>query len=203
MPDFLRPVEGSGQRSDTDFVMYERGLSLTAAKGASVLATISEPYFERNWKTFCSHAHTPVASQTDKPGVIVSGRVAVFAHPIFTTYARHSMSFHRDLVLDVVKRFLPTPLISCQGPTSLQASITKQHDRHIVHLLHYIPERRGLNFDVVEDPMYIAPTDVSVRVSAKKATLVPSGQDLPIRQEGEVVVVSVPAALGKAMICLE
>ena len=202
-PDFLRPSKATGLRTDTDYVMYERGLSLTATPDAEVFATISEPYFERNWKTFCSHAHTPVATQTDKPGVLVARNLAVFAHPIFTTYAHHSMSFHRDLVLKLLKTLLPTPLLSCPGPTSLQATLTRQGDRHIIHLLHYIPERRGLKFDIVEDPMPVAATEITVRVQAKTATLVPFGTDLPLRMEGDVCVVSVPAFVGKAMICLE
>jgi hypothetical protein len=202
-PDFLRPTDASGLRTDTDFVMYEKGVAITPAPGSDVWATISEPYFNRTWDTFCSHAHTPVKTQTDKAGVVVNGKIAVFAHPIFTTYANHSMSFHRDLLLNVLKQLLPTPLVHIAGPTSLQASICEQGDRHLVHLLHYIPERRGLNFEVVEDRMYIAPGELTVRVEANKATLVPSGEEIPLRQNGNTVTVSVPAADGKQIICLE
>jgi transcription elongation GreA/GreB family factor len=60
-----------------------------------------------------------------------------------------------------------------------------------------------LNFDVVEDRMPIAKTEVRVRVKATKATHAPSGQTLALRQEGDVVVVTVPAASGHTLVCLE
>lgn len=196
-PDFLRTAG-----DQTDYVMYERGLSLQPADGAEVLATISEPYFNRTYKTFCSHAHTPVNEATTKPGVVKKGNLIVFAHPIFTTFARHSMSFHRDTVLEALKLLLPVPLVEVDGPTSLQASITKQGDRRIVHLLHYIPERRGLKFDVVEDRMVIKSTEVRVRGTVKSVTLVPSNESLDFEQRGDQVVFRIPQADGKLMICL-
>lgn len=197
-PDFLR-LKGA----ETDYVMYEKGVALEAAHGAEVLAIISEPYFNRTYATFCSHAHTPVNQATNKPGVIKSGNLVVFAHPVFSTYATHSMSFHRDIVLDALKSILPTPLLEVDGPTSLQASITQQGTRRIVHLLHYIPERRGLKFDVVEDRMVIKSAEVRVRGTAKQVTLVPSGESLSFEQRGDQVAFTIPQADGKLMICIE
>ena len=197
-PDFLR-LKGV----ETDYVMYEKGVALQAGPAAEVLATISEPYFNRTYATFCSHAHTPVSEATNKPGVIKSGNLVVFAHPVFSTYATHSMSFHRDIVLEALKSLLPTPLLEVNGPTSLQASITQQGTRRIVHLLHYIPERRGLKFDVVEDRMVIKSTEVRVRGTAKQVTLVPSGESLSFEQRGDQVAFTVPQADGKLMICID
>ncbi len=197
-PDFLRPIG-----EETDYVMYERGLSLTPANGAEVLATISEPYFNRTYATFCSHAHTPVNAATSKPGIIKGGNVVVFAHPIFSIYAQHSMSFHRDQVLQALKSLLPIPLVEVDGPTSLQATITRQENRKILHLLHYIPERRGLKFDVIEDRMVIKSTEVRVRGTATRVTIVPTGEDLPFEQRGDQVAFTIPQSDGKLMICIE
>jgi hypothetical protein len=189
--------------SDTDYVMYEQGLKLRPAAGANVLGTVTEPFFNRNWEKFCSHAHSPAREATSQPAALHAGKIVVFAHPIFTTYGKHSMSFHRDFVLDALKRLLPVPLLTVPGPTSLQATLTKQGDRHIVHLLHYVPERRGLRFDIVEDRMPVLDTTVRARVPAKSATLVPSGVSIPVTSEGDVSVFTVPAFLGKQMIALE
>jgi hypothetical protein len=202
-PDFLRPAEGLVGRSDTDYVMYERGQAVRAADGAEVLATISEPYFERSWDRFVSHAHTPVARATDAPAALVAGKIAYLAHPVFTTYAKHSMPFHRDLVLACLERILPTPLLEAEGPTSLQATLTRQDDRHVVHLLHYIPERRGLTFDVVEDRLPVHGVRVRARVPAAKATLVPQGEPLPLQQEDGTVSFVVPQVDGHQMVLLE
>jgi hypothetical protein len=197
-PDFVRMAGET-----TDAVMYERGLTLTAQPGAEVLATVTQPYFNRTWETFISHAHSPAAASTDIPAVVAKGRVVCFAHPLFTTYAEHSMSFHRELALAGLRRVLPEPLIELEGPTSLQASITKQDERWAVHLLHYIPERRGLRFDIVEDPMPVLATDITVRVAAKKAYLVPSGQELAVNEIPGGIRFTVPAFLGRQIIALE
>ena len=200
-PDFLR-TEIAG-RGDTDYVMYERGVEVTAAEGAEVLACISVPYFERSYDRFVSHAHTPVDHVTDIPGVLQKGRIVYFAHPIFTTYALHSMPFHRDVVLAALKRLLPKPLLEAEGPTSLQATLTRQEERHIVHLLHYIPERRGLRFEVVEDALPLYEVRVRVRLDAARATLVPQGTDIPLHREDGAFSFVVPCVNGHQMIALE
>jgi hypothetical protein len=133
----------------------------------------------------------------------VAGKIAYLAHPVFTTYAKHSMPFHRDLVLACLERILPTPLLEAEGPTSLQATLTRQDDRHVVHLLHYIPERRGLTFDVVEDRLPVHGVRVRARVPAAKATLVPQGEPLPLQQEDGTVSFVVPQVDGHQMVLLE
>lgn len=197
-PDFLQPID-----EDTAYVMYEKGISITASPGTDILATINEPYFNRTWDHFCSHAHTPVANRTQKPGIVLGEKVAVFAHPIFSTYAKHSMSFHRNVVLSVLDRLLPNPLVKIKGPKSLQATLTKQGDRHILHLLHYVPERRALNFDVIEDRMWIPPLEIEIGFPVKSARIALSGEALPVEEKGDSSVLKVPASLGKLHVVLE
>ncbi len=155
-PDFVRTFLAG--RQGTDYVMYERGVEVAAAEDAEVLATITEPYFERSFDRFVSHAHTPPAKVTDRPAATQKGRILHLAHPVFTTYALHSMPFHRDYTLAALRRLLPEPVVEVVGgPTSLQATLTALQDgRRVVHLLHYVSERRGLKLDVVEDrlPVY-------------------------------------------------
>ncbi|HEY0867522.1 MAG TPA: alpha-amylase family protein [Fimbriimonas sp.] len=197
-PDFMR-LAGE----ETDYVMYERGMKVEAVEGAEVLATIGVPYFNRSWDTFISHAHSPVKEATDLPAIVRKGRAVYFAHPVFTSYARHSMSFYRDAVLKVLAELLPDPLVVAPGPTSLQATMTAQGDRRIVHLLHYIPERRALNFDVVEDRLPLYDVPVSVLGTYSGATLQPQGEALEVRHEGGRTKVAVPVVDGHQMVVFE
>lgn len=202
-PNFLRPSQTVHRQSSSDFVMYERGFQLKAGENTEVLATVSQPYFTRTWDKFISHAHSPVEKSTSQPGILQKGRVILFSHPIFTTYALHSMSFHRDIVLSCLERLLPSPLVKMDGPTSLQASLTRQDARHVLHLLHYVPERRGLRLDIVEDPMPVLACSAQIRVKASRAFLIPDGQELPLIKGEGGVSVEIPAFLGHAHICLE
>lgn len=202
-PTFLRPNEELSSQSSTDFVMYERGLKVTPVRDATVLAQEAAPYFNRTWDHFCSHAHAPADQLTDNPLVLRAENMIYFSHPVFTTYARHSMSFHRDLVLAAIATLLPEPLVKLDGPTSLQATLTEQPDRTLLHLLHYIPERRGLNFDVVEDPMPVNESEVWVRTERTRAIKVPSGEVLPAQRVGGYLVITVPAFLGRTIVSIE
>jgi hypothetical protein len=54
-----------------------------------------------------------------------------------------------------------------------------------VHLLHYIPERRGVAFDVVEDviPLYNLPVSIQVAEPVTRVACVPQGESLSFTQE--------------------
>lgn len=202
-PDFLRPKTVLPAQADTDFVMYERGLHLLPAEGAESLAEISNPFFTRTWDKFISHSHSPVDKKADISGVLQKGNIILFAHPIFTTYAKHSMTFHRQLFLACLARLLSNPLVEVQGPSSLQANLTRQGDRHILHLLHYIPERRGLTLDIVEEGLPVLETSAVVRVKADRAYLVPSVTELAVKKMEGGLEVQIPTFTGFCHICLE
>jgi hypothetical protein len=177
-PDFARPKLGFAGRPDTDYVMYERGLAVTPREGVEVFATITEPYFERSYDRFVSHAHTPPETTTEKPAVLKLGNVVHFVHPVFTTYAVHSMLFHREIVLAALRKLLPDPKVICEAPSTLQATMTRLPDgREILHLLHYVPERRGQNLEVVEDRLPLTNIKVST-LGSWQAKLQPQNQDL-------------------------
>jgi hypothetical protein len=177
-PDFIRPKHGFAGRPDSDYVMYERGLAVTAAPGAEVFATVSEPYFERSYDKFVSHAHTPPEKTTEKPAVLKLGKVVHLVHPVFSTYANHSMLFHREIVLAALRMLLPEPKLICEAPSTLQATMTRLPDGHeILHFLHYVPERRGERLEVVEDRLPL----MNVKVSALgqwDAKIQPQGHQL-------------------------
>jgi len=200
-PDFLR-TELAG-RPDTDYVMYERGTEVRATEGAEVLAKVSVPYFERSYDRFVSHAHTPVEKSTEIPGVLQKGEVVYFAHPIFTTYAKHSMPFHRDVVMSALRRLLPVPLVEAEGPTTLQANLTELPDgRQVVHLLHYVPERRGLNFEIVEDRLPLHHVPVSVK-GEWTPILQPQGEALSCEHQDGRTRFTVPIVDGHQIVELQ
>ncbi|MCU0317591.1 MAG: hypothetical protein MUC92_13480, partial [Fimbriimonadaceae bacterium] len=201
-PDYLRLQPVSGLSSDTNHVMYDKGKWFEAQEDAEIWATITEPFFNRAWNHFCSHAHTPPSTETEKPGLIVSDQVAVFSHPIFGLYAKHSVTVYRDLFLRAVKRFLPVPLVQRDGPSSLQAHVTEGDQGLIVHLLHYIPERRGLMHDIIEEGMIIQSGEIRIRTERETAMLIPEGLPLETKREDEVLVVHFPTRVGKMMICI-
>lgn len=206
-PDFARPLGALSEGvADTQYVMYLRGQKVSPAEGADVLAEIWEPYFNRTYQHFCSHAHTPVARRSENPGALRKGRVVYLAHPVFSTFAQYGMPFYKQLVLNALKMLLPSPLVIADAPSTLQVTWNRQpaHGRSVVHLLHYIPERRTLAADYLEDviPLYSVP--LRLRASApKRVYLAPQREQIPFQTEGEYLSLIVPEVRGHQMVVLE
>lgn len=74
--------------------------------------------------------------------------------------------------------------------------------RWVLHLLHYVPVRRGADFDVVEDVIPLFDVKVSVRSPGrvKAARLVPDGPDLEVRRRRGWVEFTVPEVRGHQMV---
>lgn len=186
-PDFILPQGSlSAGLPLTEHVMYQRGLQVEARPGVEVLAQVAVPYFNREWRHFCSHQHTPSTHQVGYPGVLRAGKVIYFIHPIFTQYRERAPKWVKTLFLSAVDQLLPRPLLKIQAPSTLLACLNEQSNlnRRILHLLHYIPERRGLEFDTLEDVIPLHEIAVAVRSEqpTRRVALVPQGMEIAFEQ---------------------
>jgi hypothetical protein len=206
-PDFVAPRTAlAGGVPATQHVLYERGLNLAPRPGAEVLAVLGHPYFNRTWAHFCSHSHTPAAAPSDWPGAVQHGRVITFAHPLFGMYTRHSARVYRQLVLNAIARLLPRPLLRTDAPTTAQVMLTCQPaaNRRIVHVLHYLPQRRHAGFDTLEDVIPVFNVTLAVRGDMPRAVyLAPSRQSLQANAVDGYAQVRIPEVRGHAMVVLE
>jgi hypothetical protein len=207
-PDFVvaRPAAAEGL-GDAEQVMYERALNLRPAADATVLADIWQPYFNRTWEHFCSHSHTPCERQSEWPAVLQKGRIIQFAHPIFGMYQRHGARAYKLMVLNALARLLPAPLIKTDAPTTAHLTVNRQaaQGRSVVHLLHYIPERRANNIDTIEEVIPLSRVSLALRLEGEPARiyLAPGGEDLPFSYEEGYARVLVPEVRGHQMVVFE
>ncbi len=99
---------------------------------------------------------------------------------------------------------LPDPLVRHTGPSTLLAALNEQaaQSRYVLHLLHYIPERRGTSFDTIEDVIPLYDVAVSLRCSqpVTGVTLVPDGAALPWQVENGRVSFRLPKIAGHQMV---
>jgi len=207
-PDFL-VVDGPLAEGlpRTELVMYMRGKAVRPRSGAQVLMGTHVPYFNRTWDHFFSHRHTPSAGKSGPPGIVQNGRCIYFMHPVFTQYHANAPLWVKRLTGNALRRLLPDPVIEVKAPSSLLAAVNEQEreNRWVVHLLHYIPERRGQAFDVIEDVIPLANVDVRVRTPrpVRRAVLAPQGTSLEARRDGAYTVFRLPVLDGHQMIALE
>ena len=205
-PDFLltRELIGKGLPK-TEHVIYLKGLQVDPLPGSNLLADTLTPYFNRTYQHFCSHRHTPSAGKIGYPGIVYNGKnVIYFAHPIFTQYNDSAPRWVKTLLLNAIDLLLPHPLLRHNGPSTVVATVSEQtaHNRQVIHLLHYIPERRGQAFDVIEDiiPLYHIELSLRLEQPVKKVTLVPQGQPLEYTRSGGRLIFTVPQVTGHQMV---
>jgi hypothetical protein len=189
----------------TDHVMYEKGLRVTPAHGATVLARVVEPYFDRTWDHFSSHNQTPGDRVSRYAAAVRKGRVAYVPFPIFGAFGKHGNQAYRLLVRNILDLLLPEPLLRVEAPTSTEASITRQGRRSIIHLLQYCPERRGENLDLVEDivPLYNVPLSLKMPRQPRRVYVAPQETPLEFTYAAGRARVTVPELAGHAMIVFE
>jgi hypothetical protein len=211
-PDYVRALPELGaELEDTEYVLYDRGLAVRPTAGTKTLAQVWPPYFNRAWNHFCSHRQTPLnpAAPAPYPAVTVNaaGNVIYLAHPLFTGYRRQAPRWYKALFLAALRQLLPDPLVRCGAPTTAQVTLLRQPDagRTVVHLLHYIPERRGLEFDTIEDviPLYNVPLAFKTGQAPQRVYLAPSREALPFTYDEGYVKVVVPQVVGHQMVVAE
>jgi hypothetical protein len=205
--DYVLPKEGIAQGlRKTEHAMYMRGMEVAAEPGSEVLADTVLPYFDRTYRHFCSHRQTPSSGRLGDPAIVRNGRCIYFSHPIFSQYERNAPRWCKRLFLNALDVLLPEPLVRQDGPTTMQVTVNEQHreNRWVLHLLHYIPERRGQDFDVLEDVIPLHDVRLSVRVPEKveEVARVPENKPLGFEQKDGRVELVLPRLDGHQMIAL-
>ncbi len=208
-PDFIALKGGAMGKNlpETELVMYQKGMQVKTA-AATVLADTNVPYFNRTWEHFNSHKHTPSAGKAGYPAVTQNGKAIYFMHPVFTQYAKNAPRWCRQMFLNALDILLPEPLVrAAAAPTALLATLNEQkaRNRQVLHLLYYVPERRGNDFDVVEDVVPLFNTAISVKTEAKPVaiTTVPENKPLAFEYKNGRCELVLPELKGHQMVELK
>jgi hypothetical protein len=189
----------------TEHALYERGLRLAPARGATALARVVEPYFERDWRHFSSHFQTPPARRTRYPAALVKGRVACMAYPIFRLYGQHGLHAYRGLVQGCLRALAGRAMVESAAPSGAEISLMRPGRMTIAHLLYWPVERRTPTLDLVEDTPPLCDVRLSVALprAPRRVYLAPSRAPLECvwrEQRAEVVI---PRVEGHAMVVFE
>ncbi len=187
------------------YACENQGARVTVETGARVLAWAAAPYFNRTWEHFCSHQYTPMDRVTDEAVVVQSadGAVIYCARPLFTEYAETARRVHKQVLANCIARLLPRPRIGANNlPTTAQVTVRGQGADLIVHLLHYVHQRRGKTLDIVEDVIPLHDVKVSVRTSRSPSAvrLVPENQPIVWQYEDGYVRFEAPRLDGRQMV---
>jgi hypothetical protein len=204
--EYILPGQLGRGLAQTEYALYIRGMDVEAEPGSETLANKVSSYFDRTYKHFSSHRQTPSSGEVGGPAVIKNRMVIYFANPIFSEYYTVAPRWEKHLFLNTLGLLLPDPLIRHNGPTTLHVTIYEQSDenRWIVHLLHYIPERRSQEIDIIEDVIPLYNVKISIRLpNIKSVVCVPEQEPLLYQHKDGRVQFVLPQLNGHQMIALE
>ncbi len=138
--------------SSSDRVFYEAGMQVKPGSGVRVLVDRVLPYFKRTAVTFSSHFQTPPVEKADRYPAVMGGEGFVyFADPIFREYRRTGNLAVRDVVRRVLRDFTGGPQFGEGLPTSILVYPRRRGNDLLLTLLHYIPVRKAMDIDVIDE----------------------------------------------------
>jgi hypothetical protein len=197
--------EIAGNIAPMEYAMYERGAVVKEGEAAKVLAELGKPYFNRTYDRFCSHRHFPFEKLTGVPAIVENENVIYIANPLFTDYINLGVRVYRDILANCIERLLDKPLVKAELPYSAEVTLRKQGDRTILHILHYIAERKARKLDIVDTkiPLYNCRVSIKADKAPEKVYTAPGMQQLDFVYEKGYVVTTVPKIDGHTMVVLE
>ena len=165
-----------------DHVLYEGGESVRPCEGASVLASIVKPYFDRTYGRFCSHRQTPPGlTASDDAGIVrCEGGICV-SFPIFRMYSDYGYTIYRDILARCLAELVPGPLLRTDLPAISELTLRENGEGYVLHMLNYVITRKAKLLETIEERFTVYDRQVEVRTGARPAEVIriPDGQAVP------------------------
>jgi len=185
-PTFWKPT-ASFQKNGfaSERVFYQRGLNMKPSGDFKVLIDRVVPYFKRSDLKFCSHFQTP-PDRVDQiyPAVMSNKNVIYFSDPIFREYRQSGNLFIREILSEIIVQMVGKPLAGYGLPPSILSVPRKRNNDLIVTLLNYIPVRKCLDIDVIDQGQSFAGEMLQLPTSVKTVFCVNTSKNLPDHKNG-------------------
>lgn len=184
-------------------VLYGAPGKLRAAAGERWLGKVLNPYFQRSYRHFSSHQHTPFSpAPTGLCGGVIRDNLAVLAFPVFSIYRERGQIALKEFLLKTIDALLGgRRQIRCTGlPAEGRLTLMRQPERErtVLHLLYAPKVLKGggkHQVEVIEELPPAPPVTVELRTGFRPARLrlEPAGTELAFSQTGESIRFTVPA----------
>ncbi len=129
---------------DVRYAMYDTGILMNADEGTQVLADYIKPYFNRHRDAERGYFYTPPMAPDGHPAITRCGNVYHISFKMFETYYTGGMLAHKEIVSDMLKALIKTPLIKAEAlPRTARATLTRNSDFDLLHVKVDYPEIHG------------------------------------------------------------
>ena len=210
-PDFIR----------SPMVMYIRSKRIKVSDGES-LGQVYDPYFNRTFKHFSSHQHTPY----DKSGSgydcgVTKNNILYLAHPVFSIYRGLGAVTYSQYASNALKLLLADDIsFSSNMPSTARITVMEQEaeKRYVLHILYANTINRGgemtlsggtttakaRSVEVIEDITALNNIEISLKLEKEisQITLEPQGLKLPYSVENRRILIKIDSFECHQMIIL-
>ena len=158
---------------------------------------------------YCSHQHAPTPDYERKGELFQKGNVIYCAHPVFGIYRKNAPKWCKVMVGDAIQRLCGNKMVSHNGPSSLLCILNQktpdqaEKNCKILHLLHYIPEKRSEEIYTLEDVIPLYHTEFRVHLGGrhvKEMRLVPENKSIVYEETGGYVEFEIEKIEGHQMV---
>lgn len=185
------------QMAKSDRVFYEAGVEAIGGEGTRVLADRVLPYFKRTDAAFSSHFQTPPLATVDAhPAVIAGPNWIYFADPIFREYRKTGNVAARDGWKRAMEILIGPPPFGAGLPTTILLTPRRRRTDLLLSLLHYIPIRKSIDIDMIEERSSFAGEVLKLPSKAKVVRVYGTDTTLTRADEGFIL----PSAKGRLLL---
>ncbi len=193
-PDYFRPGFELERFSSAGFAMYS-GSEVVKSRGAKELGIRENPYFQKQPFKFCSHSHTPSNEENAGGAMFENDNGIYISWNMFEDYAKNATLVIKETIAYALDRLLgDRKSASAALPSQGVLTYTEKGNSRVLHLLFANITSRGEKQPMIDDIVPIYDTAVKVKVAApvSSVTLVPEGEALDFKCEGDTLTFTVP-----------
>ena len=209
-PTYMRPTYEIKPNGITSYVVYDKShlIELDENFEGDVPLMTENSYFNRTYRHYCGHRHTPNNPDDVRPGAVVTENIAYISWEIFNEYSEVGSINTRYAVTDIIDRLLDeSKTLKTTLPSCGVATLTYQSEksRHICHLLYAVTKVRGNGIEVIEDIIPICDTEVQINLPSKpnRVYLAPECRDIPFEYSNGTLKFTVERFECHAMVIIE
>lgn len=189
---------------ETPYMMYTKALAVEPVEDGFAVGSIYEPEFYRTQDHFCAHRQAPHKTEASTAGVVITDQTVYFAHPMFGISHHCSPVWVKTMLKNSIEHLMSDRIVSHGGPSTLQLTVNgqKKEGRYVLHMLHYIPQRKSQEIEIIDTKIPLYNTEVTMRLPEKVTSVkcVRTGDALPYTENGGLLTFTVPYVNGYELV---
>lgn len=197
-------------------VLHGKGMYLDYVEPAVEVGQLWEPMYNRTYQHYYSHYQAPINCKSSYPLAIKNEGGIYFSHELFAMYKSLGVKEYKLMILTAIRELIGDSFVSTDAPSTADIILNYQPDqqRLILNYLNYVPERRSIRVETIEERTPVCNTHFELDIQAIATKIgrsmdvrgimaVSSGEKVSFEVEGDKLVFELPYLDGYELIEIE